>query len=98
MHHSTSWRVSELFSIRSVGSSATSRPIACDILSSSALDLAEIATGSSGSGIDQDSISSGCSLSDSVSPVSAVPSLATAQMSPGRALRHRRAAACPAAR
>ena len=82
MHHSTSWRVSELFSIRSVGSSATRRPMAWDILSSSALDLAEIATGSSGSGIDHDSISSGRSLSDSVSPVSALDSLATAQMSP----------------
>ena len=56
--------------------------MAWDILSSSALDLAEIATGSSGSGIDQDSISSGFSLSDRVSPVSALASLATAQMSP----------------
>ena len=82
MHHSTSCLVSALFSRRSVGSSATSRFRPWESLSSSALDLATIATGSSGSGIDQDSISSGSSLSDSVSPVSAVPSLATAQMSP----------------
>ena len=53
-----------------------------DILSSSALDFAVIATGSSGSGTVHDSISSGCSFSDSVSPVSALVSLATAQMSP----------------
>ena len=52
MHHSTSCLVSALFSSRSVGSSATSRLSACDSLSSSALDLATIATGSSGSGID----------------------------------------------
>ena len=82
MHHSTSCLVSALFSSRSVGSSATRRLSAWESLSSSALDLATIATGSSGSGIDQDSISSGLSLSDSVSPVSAVLSLATAQMSP----------------
>ena len=41
-----------------------------------------MATGSSGSGLSQASISSGRSRSDRVSPVSAVPSLATAQMSP----------------
>ena len=82
MHHSTSWRVSALFSRRSVGSSATSLDRACDILSSSALDFAVIATGSSGSGIAHGSISSGWSLSDSESPVSALVSLATAQMSP----------------
>ena len=82
MHHSTSCLVSALFSRRSVGSSATRRLSAWESLSSSALDFATIATGSSGSGIDQDSISSGFSLSESVSPVSAVPSLATAQMSP----------------
>ena len=65
-----------------VGSSATSLLSATDSLSSSVLDLATIATGSSGSGIVHGSISSGCSLEDSVSPVSAVPSLATAQMLP----------------
>ncbi len=82
MHQSTSWRVSEFISIRSVGSSATSRARACDILSSSALDLAVIATGSSGSGTDHGCMSSGRDGSDSVSPASAVASLATAQMSP----------------
>src|ERR1039458_2241805 len=82
MHHSTSCLVSALFSRRSVGSSATSRYSAWESLSSSALDLATMATGSSGSGIVHGSISSGWSLSDSVPPVSAVPSLATAQMSP----------------
>ena len=55
---------------------------AADSLSSSVLDLATIATGSSGSGIDHGSMSSGCSFDDSVSPVSAVPSFATAQMFP----------------
>ncbi len=85
MHHSTSWWVSGLFSSRSVGSSATSRDSAWDILSSSALDLAASAIGSSGSGITHGSISSGSSLLDNVSPVSAVPSLATAQMSPATA-------------
>ena len=54
-------------------------------------DLAVIATGSSGSGISHGSISSGWSLSDSVSPVSALASLATAQMSPAIALRSTRA-------
>ena len=43
------------------------------------------ATGSSGSGISHGSISSGSSLAESVSPVSARPSLATAQMSPAMA-------------
>ncbi len=82
MHHRTSWWVSELFSSFSVGSSATSRPMPWDSLSSSALDFATMATGSSGSGISQGSISSGWSLAERVSPVSALPSLATAQMSP----------------
>ena len=59
MHHSTCWWVSALFSRRSVGSSATSRAMAWAILSSSALDLALTATGSSGSGMVQGSISSG---------------------------------------
>ena len=85
MHHSTSWWVSGLFSSRSVGSSATSRPRPCDSLSSSAFDLATMATGSSGSGITHGSISSGSSLDDRVSPVSARLSLATAQMSPAMA-------------
>ena len=82
MHHRTSWWVSELFSSRSVGSSATSRPMAWESLSSSALDFATTATGSSGSGITHGSISSGSSFAESVSPVSARASLATAQMSP----------------
>ncbi len=47
----TSWRVSALFSSRSVGSSATRRPSAWESLSSSALTWPSIATGSSGSGI-----------------------------------------------
>jgi hypothetical protein len=68
--------------MRSVGSSATRRDSACDSLSSSALDLAVIATGSSGSGMLHASMSSGRSLLESVSPLSAVDSLATAQMSP----------------
>ena len=87
MHHSTSWWVSGLFSSRSVGSSATSRPRPCDSLSSSAFDLATMATGSSGSGITHGSISSGSSLAERVSPVSARVSLATAQMSPAMRLR-----------
>ncbi len=82
MHQSTSWWVSGLFSSRSVESSATSLDSAWDILSSSALDLAVMAIGSSGSAICHDSISSGLSLSDRVSPVSALVSFATAQMSP----------------
>jgi hypothetical protein len=84
MHHSTSWWVSGLISSRMVGSSATSRPSAADILSSSAFERATIATGSSGSGIGHGSISSGSSRDDSVSPVSAVASLATAQTDPAR--------------
>ena len=82
MHQSTSWFVSALFSSRSVESSATSLARACAILSSSALDFAVIATGSSGSGIAHDSTSSGRLESERVSPVSAPVSLATAQMSP----------------
>jgi len=65
-----------------VGSSATSRASAVASLSSSAFDLATNATGSSGSGIDHGSISSGCSLDESVSPVSAVDSFATAHTEP----------------
>ena len=83
MHHSTSWWVSELCSSRSVGSSATSRPRPWDELVLVGLGLApRSATGSSGSGISHGSISSGSSLAESVSPVSARVSLATAQMSP----------------
>jgi hypothetical protein len=44
--------------------------------------LAVIAIGSSGSAIAQGSMSSGRSLSDRVSPVSALVSFATAQISP----------------
>ena len=51
-------------------------------MSSSALVCATIATGSSGSGMSHGSTSSGSSLADSVSPVSARVSLATATMSP----------------
>ena len=82
MHHSTSWWVSAFISSRMVGSSATSRGSAADSLSSSAFDRATNATGSSGSGIDHGSISSGCSLDESVSPVSAVDSFATAHTEP----------------
>ena len=70
---------------RIVGSSATSRDRPCDSLSSSALLCASMAIGSSGSGISQGSMSSGWSLADSVSPVSARVSLATHTRSPATA-------------
>ena len=79
---STSWWVSAFISSRMVGSSATSRASAVASLSSSAFDRATNATGSSGSGIDHGSISSGCSFDESVSPVSAVDSFATAHTEP----------------
>jgi hypothetical protein len=85
MHHSTSWFVSGLRSSRIVGSSATNRPRLVASLSSSAFEWATIATGSSGSGITQGSTRSGLSLSERVSPVSALCSLATATMSPATA-------------
>jgi hypothetical protein len=82
MHHSTSWRVSGLRSSRMVGSPATSRPRFLARASSSARVLATIATGSSGSGISQGATSSGFSLAEIVSPVSALFDLVIAQMSP----------------
>ncbi len=82
MLQSTSWWVSAFISRRMVGSSATSLASAVASLSSSALERATMATGSSGSGIDQGSMSSGVSRDDSVSPVSAVASFATAQIEP----------------
>ena len=82
MHHSTSWWVSGLFSTRRLGSSAASRPSACDSLSSSALLFATIATGSSGSGIDHGFSTRGSPIEDRVSPVSARLSLPIAQRSP----------------
>ena len=58
-------------------------PLQCrPSLSSSAFACATTAMGSSGSGIDHGSITSGLSLSLSVSPVSARDSFAIAQMSP----------------
>ncbi len=82
MHHSTSWWVSGLRSSRSVGSPATRRARLRASASSSARLWATIATGSSGSGISQGAISSGSSLAEMVSPVSALPDLVIAQMSP----------------
>jgi hypothetical protein len=82
MHHSTSWWVSALRSSRSVGSPATSRDRLRDNVSSSLRVFATIATGSSGSGIVHGRIRSGLSGLDTVSPVSAEPSLVSAQMSP----------------
>ena len=82
MHHSTSWWVSALFSIRSDGSSAPSRESACESLSSSALLCATIATGSSGSGIDHGRSTRGSSTEESVSPVSARVSRPIAHRSP----------------
>ena len=82
MHHRTIWCVSALCSMRRVGSSAASRWSPWPSLSSSALAWASIAIGSSGSGIDHGCSTSGWSLSDRVSPVSARDSLAIAQMSP----------------
>ena len=67
-------------SSRSVGSSATSRARPCESLSSSALVCATIATGSSGSGISQGSISSGVVLVGQ----------GVAGLGPGRAWRPRR--------
>ena len=85
MHHSTSWWVSGLRSSRSVGSPAVSlaRPLAS--ASSSLRVFARTATGSSGSGISHGAISSGASLAEMVSPVSALVSLVTATMSPATA-------------
>src|SRR6266540_921219 len=82
MHHRTSWCVSALRSSRIVGSPATSRPRFLARASSSERVLATMATGSSGSGISQGAISSGCSLLEMVSPVSAVLDFVIAQMSP----------------
>ncbi len=79
---STSWWVSGLFSTRTLGSSAASRPSAWDSLSSSALLRATIATGSRGSGIDHGLSTRGSSIDDSVSPVSALLSLPMAARSP----------------
>src|SRR4051794_31403563 len=67
--HSTTWWVSWLCSSRSVGSSAVSRCRAPPSLSSSDLVLGCSATGSSGSGSTQGSISTGVSLALSVSDV-----------------------------
>ena len=82
MHHSTSWWVSGLRSSRSVGSPATSRARFLASASSSERVLATTATGSSGSGISHGAISSGSSLAEMVSPVSALADLVIAQMSP----------------
>ncbi len=82
MHHSTVWWVSTLRSSRSVGSAATSLARVLISASSSPLVCAITATGSSGSGSSQHESSSGWSLAETVSPVSAVPSLVRAQMSP----------------
>ena len=82
MHQSTSWWVSGLRSRRSVGSPATSRARFLASASSSERVLATTAIGSSGSGIVHGSMSSGLSLPDRVSPVSALPDLVIAQMSP----------------
>ena len=82
MHHSTSWWVSALRSNRIVGSPATRRARFLASASSSERVLATIATGSNGSGISQASTSSGLSLAEMVSPVSAVVDLVSATMSP----------------
>ena len=82
MHQMTSWWVSPLFSTRTLGSSAASRPRAWESLSSSALLDATIATGSSGSGIDHGRSTRGSSAADRVSPVSARVSRPIAQRSP----------------
>ncbi len=71
MHHSTSWWVSGLRSSRSVGSLATSRPRLRARVSSSCLLYTY-----------QGRTSSGSAGSDTVSPVSAEPSLVTAHTSP----------------
>ncbi len=79
------WPVSSGWSMRSVGSSAATRLSAVPSLSSSPALRGLMASGSSGSGICQGAISSGCSGEDSVSPVSAFVSLATATMLPATA-------------
>ncbi len=85
MHHSTSWWVSALRSSHMVGSPAVSlvSPLASE--SSSERVLARTAIGSSGSGMSQGATSSGSSLAETVSPVSALASLVTATMSPATA-------------
>ncbi len=65
-----------------MGSPATSRARFLASASSSERDFATTAIGSSGSGIAHGAISSGSSRLDSVSPVSALPDLVIAQMSP----------------
>ena len=82
MHQMTSWWVSPLFSTRTLGSSAASRPSAWESLSSSALLEATIAIGSSGSGIDHGRSTRGSSIAESVSPVSARESRPMAHRSP----------------
>ncbi len=82
MHHSTVWCVSGLRSSRSVGSAATSRVSVRPSASSSARLRATTATGSSGSGRFQHDSSSGSDAAETVSPVSALPSLVSAAMSP----------------
>jgi len=82
MHHSTVWWVSWLRSSRSVGSAATILASVLTSASSSPRVCAVIATGSSGSGRSQHESSSGSSAADTVSPVSALPSFVSAQMSP----------------
>ena len=84
-HHSTSWPVSACRSTRTVGSPAVSRPSALASASSSPRVAASTAIGSSGSGISHGAISSGADFAEIVSPVSAVPSRPTAQMSPATA-------------
>ncbi len=80
--HKTIWWVSALCSNRMVTSSATRRDRADVSFSSSARELAWIATGSSGSGSSHGSTSAGRSLVDSVSVVSAAVSLVTSTSSP----------------
>ncbi len=82
IHHSTSWWVSALRSSRRVGSPAVSLPRPLARASSSLRVLAATATGSSGSGMSQAPTSSGSSLAEIVSPVSAVDTFVTAHMSP----------------
>jgi hypothetical protein len=82
MHHSTVWWVSRLRSRCSVGSAATIRASVLTSASSSPRVRATTATGSSGSGRSQQDSSSGSSAAETVSPVSAVLSLVSAQMSP----------------
>ncbi len=82
MHHRISWWVSEFRSTRRVGSPAVTFPRFLARASSSPCVAASTATGMSGSGMSQGATSSGRSLAEIVSPVSAVPSLVSAQMSP----------------